>query len=355
MITTFSKGFYKNHRAHDAFRNAVAQGDCREIAVTAAASEGDRSFVDAFIHASPRAIRADQALYRVPLAASPQPDTSEFVTELEEVQTLSEQRDTPLDRLSKELPRGFREVSPILNQVVQMESRPRYRHGEDFMTAKREWSTVQEGKNPREELRTGVRMAEIVTGRDAAAYVHKDSPLLSFLVLAGHIFSSGFEVERPDTMADETGYGRVSEFVTYGQPFVMGVLGEVLRQTGNVSFWHKWTHWFPRPEEVGPYYDLDYISQAFPEGSPMHPARCAMHSAAALALAYALIELFRSQKDKKVAFTDESLEESALLLADNVGYFRVHAGVHYRSDHTSFVPVAQAIAGHVVSRFLGRR
>lgn len=354
MITQFSKGFLNQRKEHAAFRRAVMEGDCNEIAIAASCSAGERGFVDAVVHASPRAIKADASMYRVPLADSPAPDTAEFVAELTEVSELAEMRDMKLSDLPESLPEGYRVVSPVLQRVVAMEERPAY-GPTDYMKTKRRWENIQAGMFPTEMLDTAKRMTEIVTVRDSAAYVHNDDPLAPFVEMAKILFSEGFEIDAPETMTDASGFGRLARFAVYGLPFVLGVLGEVLKATGNVSFYHKWTEWYPRPEEAGPHYDLGYIPMAYPEGSPMHGSRNAMHSAAALALAYALLELFKSSRSKTVQFTGRSLEDSLQLLADNIGYFRVNAGVHYRSDHTSFIPVAQAIAKNIVERLLRPR
>jgi hypothetical protein len=354
MITQFSKGFLGEPKKFAAFKAAVLEGDCNEIAIAASCSGGNRRFVDATVHASPNAIKGDSALYRIPLAANPAPDTPEFIEELQGVADMAKMRDEPLESLSSSLPRGYWEVSPILQEVVAQEKRPTY-DAVDYMASKESWRNVQHGLVPLEELKTGSNMRSIKTLRDAAAYVHDDDPLAPFILLAKKILSEGFMVDAPDNMKDVSGFGRLGNFAVYGAPFVFGVLGEVLRVTGNISFYHKWTEWYPRPEEAAPFYDMGYLPMAYPEGSPMHPARNAMHSAAALALAYALIRLFQSSSDHALAYSGESIRDTALLLADNVGYFRIHGGVHYASDHTSFIPVAEAIAESVVGRLLRPR
>lgn len=352
MITKFSKGFYGKPREHAAFIRAVKEGDCSEILSTIALSGSQRPFTDPFVNAMPRRAAASNALLNMALEPNPEPDSAEHLDEMDIVYKLAELRDLPLDDIAKEidLPRGYTELSPFLEDVRV----PKYAPGHDYGMDEKEWQDIQRGMFMGEQLTDG--KTKIKTGRDSAAYVKGDHFLKIWLDVLHIIVMEGVELKEPDRMDIPTvsDGGGFENFAIYGEPFWAGVLGEVLRVVGHVSFYKKWELLFPRPEEGGHFYGMGHLPLAYAEGSPMHCARNAMHSAAALALAYA-IQLMVKDPNTRLNFTGASITDSTNLLADNTGYFRVTAGVHYPSDHDSFRMIAKAVAEDVVSTYLRAR
>lgn len=348
MITKFSKGFYGKPREHAAFLSAVADGDCAEIEATLGLSGSERSFVDPFVNAMPRRAGADNRLLNMPLDSHPAPDSVEFLDELDIVYQVAEDRDIPLEELPKTLPRGYRELSPFLSETKV----PAYKKGVAYGVDDQEWQMIQSGYEMGDVDLESERSTRIKTVRDAAAYVHKDHFLIPWLEVLSHIVKEGAPLKVPEAL-EVPHLDHTANFAIYGEPFWAGVLGEVLAMVGHVSFHMKWQEMYPRPEEIGHFYGKPHLGLAYPEGSPMHPSRNAMHSAVALAMAEA-IKLI-SDPSYRLALTGETLGSSVDLKADNVGYFRVLGGVHYPSDHDSFRMIAKEVAEVVVSKYLRAR
>lgn len=349
MITTFSKGFYGKPREHAAFLAAVREGDCREIALAAKMSESERPFVDSYINATPEALRPTRAVQRATPFESPAPDSVEFLDELNQVYDLAKMRDEPLDQLDPSLPRGLTEVSPILLQE-RFHVKP-YKKGVDYGESDKDWRAIQEGKNLAFDQSLNKRRP-VETLRDAATFVHNDDPVEPWEALLKIILAEGIEPVLPPQLESEF-FDCNGRFVLYGYPFYKGILGEALRELGYMSFYHKWAAAYPRPEEVGHYYGYDHLPLAYAEGSPMHPARGAMHSMAAKVMGYILKMLFKAESMLKA--TGESLNSTINHLQDNIGMWRLAAGVHYMSDHTCVDPIAKATAQAVVSRYIRGR
>lgn len=350
MITSFSKGFYGKPREHAAFVKAVHEGDCSEIAATAAHSGSERKFTDAFVFATPDAMLPDFRARRVKPAKSPAPDSVEFLDELDQVYALSEQHDQNLDDLDGNFPRGITEVSPVLLQP-QFRIRP-YEKGVDYGVADKDWQAIQSGRDLKFDQGGISRLKSVKTVRDAAAFVHHDDPIAPWEALLSIILSEGVERVLPKDFENEY-YDVHDWFVLFGAPMYKGVLGEALRMLGHPSFYWKWKEMYPRPEEVGHYYGKDHLPLCFAEGSPMHPARGAMHSMAAKVLGWVLKLLFKGET--MLRFTGESVNSTINHLQDNIGMWRLCAGVHYMSDHTCVDPIAEAVARSVVAKYIGQR
>lgn len=325
-------------------RSAIAEGDCNEIAALVRMSESERIPVDTFINATPRVMRPPRQVMRIDHDTNPQYGDDQFMVELQQVKDLAEMRDTPLTELSKKLPKGLREVSMFLADVEV----PKYAEGKNYGTDKKSWSKIQKGdafKKPAYD-----KMTTIVTGRDAAAYVHDDSPLAPWLRFVATLLEQNMPRNLPPSLTTSKYEGQ-SNFTVFGMPFYMGCLGRALELAGYVSFTTKWTEWKPRPEEAGPALDMGYVSQAYPEGSPMHCSFYAMHSFAALVLMYLLLEFFDGDATME---SGDTVREEARLLADNIGMWRFHAGVHYLSDHTGGDSRAKALAEYLAQPYLKR-
>jgi len=350
MITQFSKGFYGKPRDHAAFVKAVHEGDCSEIAATAAHSGSKRKFTDAFVMATPDAMQPDFRVQRIKPAETPQPDSIEFLDELEQVYSLCNQLDQNLDDLDGRFPRGITEVSPVLLEP-EFYIRP-YEKGVDYGVSEKDWQAIQSGADLKFDQGEGKRKRQIKTVRDAATFVHNDDPLAPWEHLLQIILMEQVEKVLPKEFDNEY-YDVHDWFVLFGTPFYKGVLGEALRMLGHPSFYWKWMSMYPRPEEVGHHYGKEHLPLAFAEGSPMHPSRGAMHSMAAKVLGWILKLMFKAETMLK--FTGESITSTVNHLQDNIGMFRLCGGVHYMSDHTCVDPIAEAVARSVVAKYIGRR
>lgn len=344
MIDSFAKGFYGRPREYAAFRSAVKEGDRAEIAATLALVKPERPMVDAFCFGAPRALTlTSNIISRRNQDDGPQVGSVEFMDELQQVVDLAAMRDIALDELPRSLPRGLRELSPFLERVRV----PKFTPGKDYGTEKAEFESIQRGDA--KDLPESEGTTRIKTGRDAAAFVHSDSPTAPWITMVETLLKEGVEQILPEGW-DGLQFDHHQFFTLYGAPFFHGVIGEGVRKSGHLSFPKKWDICMPRPEEMAPRYDMGYLPLAYPEGSPMHPARYAMHSAAALVCAFLILKFFKG--DAVVEHTGTTVRESAMLLADNIGYFRLHAGVHYASDHTTARQACELLADDIAKPYL---
>lgn len=263
-------------------------------------------------------------------------DTSVDVAETQFVLDLVPLRDQALSSVTEDFPLGFLDLSWFL-QSVEVDSRAT---GQNFMADATNWQNIQDGNLPLETI-TASGKTPIITGRDLATYVHDDDPMEQWTRVAGTLLGLGLEPKAPDCIMACEG----SRFTCFGYPAIAGILGNVLYRAGLVSFAGKWTHFVARPEEAAPALGLGYLPQCYPEGSPGHPARGAMHSFAAYSLSYVILQLFDNEY---ILPSGNTVKYEVELFRDNIGYGRVWAGVHYNKDHTEAKVRAEAIAQKVL-------
>lgn len=223
--------------------------------------------------------------------------------------------------------------------------------GRDYMTDLGSWSNVQNGKAVGEPLMDPIPR-HIRNGRDLASFTRVDelyqAYLTAFLVMA-NTWKAPSNPMLPynnykNSMRTDPGMGYVNQkpFGTMGSPEITAFLGTVAREAINVVWWHKWAkHLRARPEAGGGLVhlwktgapnqpiataafnsqfdmimaaslaassarysprtattDKDQIfllSQAFPEGSPTHPAYPTGHGAVAGACITALKFFFNGE------------------------------------------------------------
>lgn len=335
MSQEYAKG-WQDEKLRAAFKAAMYDNDCQEVAAIVLAQGADRPPVDTFVFGMPQTHRRAERTAPDPV---PGLETPEFKKELELVQEVSKMRDVKLVDLPKTLPRGMRVLSPALADVLV----PQYSKGVDYG---RRWEGIQRGDRV-PPVQTSGSKTKIVTARDAAAYVHKDNPMTPFVWAVEFFLSENVPQKMPKSM--ETMYPGQQNFTVFGLPFFLKMLADAVVEGGWVSFRAKWKNFRMRPEESSIVVLDAPLLLAYPEGSPMHPSLPAMHSFAAWVQAYLLMLFF----DKNhVLSTGDTVEEFLTLLCDNVGLFRVLAGVHYPSDHTSYKPVAKAVASSIAGSYL---
>lgn len=332
----FCKGWSDAHR-HEDFIKAVKAGDCYTVASLVRREGADRKPVDAYIHANRMPGNPFTSVPRGDVASSP-----EQLTEVQRVMALVEQRDVPMGELDDSYPLGFRELSWFLrNQKV-----PKYAKGKDYGTTQKTFDAIMAGKAPKPI--TSGNPTHIKTGRDAASYVHSDDPYDTFVDAAFELIDLGVPQRLNKHINDHDGEGQ-DRFMVFGKPYIKGLLSYVGLHAGHVSFKNKWDLLKARPEQMAVYLNQGFLAQCYPEGSPMHPSKPAMHSFLSLALGYAILELFDPYFELP---SGRTVEDEVNLLADNVGYFRVWAGVHYESDHDDAKAAAKHVADTIVARFL---
>jgi len=272
----------------------------------------------------------------------------------------------------------------------------RYRvpaQGIDFLTAYPEWYVIQTGVPPYRELAFDPKPRYLRGGRDLAEWVHYD-----FLYQAFHNAALILLNLVPETILNNNAYWSRTNpykyskvqtgFATFGGPHVCDWLGRVTTAALKAAWYQKWAiHRRLRPEAFGgrvhqrltgaPKYAISaelleseavrstyqanktyLLPQAFPEGSPLHPAYPAGHATVAGACS-ALLKAFFDETGL-VTDTFEATPDGLSLmhckgvaltvggevnkLAFNVAVGREFAGIHYRSDGTAGFRLGEDVA-----------
>ncbi len=270
--------------------------------------------------------------------------------------------------------------------------------GVDYMSDYDNWLTVQRGQNPyNESFLDAEEFSEeryMVTGRDTATYVHRNTPAQPFVVakfiLASDdgsmiIDNSGVALnpDSPYPTANQT------NLIDYGGRDLLASLLGIEEEAILTAFYHKWVvHRRPRPEEVGgrvywsrrdegPDYPLDsdllqseavrrtvdqfgtaLLPQAYPEGSPVHPSFPAGHAVEAGTMGTVLKAFFdndatlpnpkRPDPDDPTRLVDYdgdltvAGEVNKLVANHTIG--RNWSGIHYRTDASKGIRVGERVA-----------
>jgi hypothetical protein len=260
----------------------------------------------------------------------------------------------------------------------------------NYMTNQADWLFVQRGCMPGPPALLGSRR-RIVNGRDLASYVQIDAITQAFwnalwLILMvpdiARLDDGGlgipFDPNNPyNTNCTQEG------FVTFGPSHITALLNKAAFAVHKHAWYEKWfVHRRLRPEEFGGrvHFDLKniksypihssittstalpliasqtggnyFLPQAFPEGSPVHPAYLAGHATLAGACATILKAFFNDlaviptpvyQTDASgnlVSYTGTGFNQLTVggelnKLASNIALGRNFAGVHWRTDYTA--------------------
>jgi hypothetical protein len=269
--------------------------------------------------------------------------------------------------------------------VRQLQDTPEKR---DFLTDVTEWLKVQNGAD-RTPTRNRKERRYIQTPRDMAHYVHFDALYEAYLnaclILLG--MDAPLDAGNPyNFSANQAGFG------TFGGPHVLSLVTEVATRALKAVWFQKWNvHRRLRPEEFGgrvhmhltgrrdyPMIDQEILDsravksvhekhgsfllpQAFPEGSPTHPAYGAGHAT----VAGACVTVLKAWFDESTPITDPVVPDEAGTtlvpykgpdaeqltvggelnkVAANVAIGRSMAGVHWRSDYSESVRLGEEIA-----------
>lgn len=277
----------------------------------------------------------------------------------------------------------------------------------DFMTAQPEWLMIQKGQTPNRTIAID-GMRYIRNGRDLANYVRNDAIYQAYLnaalLLSAPQDSGGLGVPlnpnnpyRIDvTSPSILRYCKQLNFVEFGPSQLLSLLGEVSVRAHKAVWYQKWqVHRRLRPEEFGgrvhfnfeleeqgfeerypinpilrqssvfsrirSTYGSWFLPQAYPEGSPLHPAYGAGHATLAGACVTILKAWFDSEQPyaNYGTFVQANANGDALIpsgqisntvadelnkLASNISIGRNIGGVHWRSDYTESVFLGEQVA-----------
>jgi hypothetical protein len=284
--------------------------------------------------------------------------------------------------------------------------------GIDFMTDYDEWLAIQRGAAPVDSLVFDPTPRHLYDGRSVGQYVHVDALFQAFLNAALIVSRYG-----PDALDRENPYLRSRNqdgFITFGGVHLLDLVAKAARVGLEGAWYHKWlVHRRLRPEvyaarvenqlggakSYGISSDLlsceavervvdrhgnALLPQAYPEGSPNHPAYPAGHSAVAGACAtvlkafvdedFVIPDPVQASSDglELLAFEGEDLTLGHEInkLATNISIARCTAGVHYRADAAGLqvgedqaigilrdysITYSEHFAGFTLQRFDGTR
>lgn len=260
---------------------------------------------------------------------------------------------------------------------------------QDFMTDFDSWLAVQRGFSVPPIERDRVNRRYLRTSRDLANYVHFDALYEAYLNAALILLSLGAPLDNGNPYvhsANQEGFG------TYGGPHLLSLVTEVATRALKAQWFQKWfVHRRLRPEAFGgrihahlsglrDYSMIDtevlestalkltnertgsyLLPQAFPEGSPLHPAYGSGHAT----VAGACVTVLKAWFDESWVLPDPVVPNTAGTalvpytgpdadrltvggeldkVAANIAIGRNMAGVHWRTDYTEAVRLGEAVA-----------
>lgn len=269
----------------------------------------------------------------------------------------------------------------------------------DFMTTQPEWLMIQTGQTPNRQTSYDSMPRLIRSGRDLAEYVRNDAIYQAYLNAALILMTPadmgglGVPINPNNPYNQRTGgYCKQLNFVEFGPSQLLSLLGEVSVRAHKAVWYQKWqVHRRLRPEEFGgrvaftlegrrdypihpktftssvfeatrQIFNTLFLPQAFPEGSPLHPAYGAGHAT----LAGACVTILKAWFDSERLYTDFAplyqpnadgtglvgfpadipitVAEELNKLASNISIGRNIGGVHWRSDYTESVLLGEQVA-----------
>lgn len=270
----------------------------------------------------------------------------------------------------------------------------------DYLTKYSEWLAIQNGKtNFPSDMLDGTRRY-IRNMRDIGQYVHVDALYEAYLNACLILLSLGTPVDDGNPYKDPPALRPNSRnqigFGTFGGPHILSLVCEVATRALKAVWWQKWfVHRRLRPEAYGGLvhhtkngtkaYPVDsqvlnsdavartfskygsyLLPQAFPEGSPTHPAYGAGHATVAGACVTVLKAWFDENAPitNPVVASDDGLSlvpytggDAGRLtvggelnkVAANIAIGRNMAGVHWRSDYFDSIRLGERVAICILS------
>jgi hypothetical protein len=264
--------------------------------------------------------------------------------------------------------------------------------GLDYMTDLPTWGAIQNGANPTTKNVLDSQSRYLHDGRGLGAYTHQDELYQAYFI--AYLVLESMGIATNPTSPYQT-FKNQQAFGTFGGPDIAATLGAVARAALNAVWYQKWIiHLRHRPESGGGIvhlmktgqgdtiqghvhalalnstavqlsnlrYGSYLLSQAFPEGSPAHPAYPTGHGTVAGACITALKFFYDGSASipTPVVPSDDGLSlkpyEGADVgkltvngelhkLAHNISFGHgIHAGIHWRSDTDSSLLLGEAVA-----------
>lgn len=266
--------------------------------------------------------------------------------------------------------------------------------GVNYLTTYNEWLSVQNGDKS-DSISYDLLPRYVRNGRDLALYVHKDFSFQHFLNAGLILLGYG-----PEALDENNPYLKLSSqsgFCTFGGPSILDLITKVTNYSLYAAWYQKWAHHHKlRPEEfagrvhnhkignaaynihddlfqssalnrIYRKYQTYLLPQAYPEGSPTHPAYPAGHAAIAGACVTALKAVFNENFVIPDPVLASDVGKSLLpyeggeltvggelnKLAWNIAVGRNFAGIHWRSDATGGLKLGEDVTISVLKDLKG--
>ena len=258
----------------------------------------------------------------------------------------------------------------------------------DYMTDPDSWWSIQNGANLGVSDTFDATPRYIRNGRDLAAYVHFDALYEAYLNACLILLGVGAPLDPNNPYLSLT---KTDAFGTFGGPHILSLVTEVATRALKAVWYQKWNvHRRLRPEAFGgrvhhhltsaAIYPIDseildseavqetfsqygtyLLPQAYPEGSPLHPAYGAGHAT----VAGACVTILKAWFDEAFVLPDPivpSADGTALVpyagpgatsltvggelnkVAANIAFGRNFAGIHWRTDYSESLKLGEAVA-----------
>ncbi len=286
----------------------------------------------------------------------------------------------------------FLQPVPVNSTVVNQQFRVGA-PGIDYLTTYDEWFVIQTGVPPFRTWTPDPQLRYLSNGRGLAEWVHYD-----FLYQAFHSAALILLNQSPDTVLNANPYLNPTNpykstkvqtgFATFGGPHICCLLGTASEAALLAAWYQKWlVHRRTRPEEFGgrvhqaktghtaypihgdllnsvvlqSTYSVNgsyLLSQAYPEGCPLHPSYPSGHATVSGACSVMLKAFFDENEimtncvvanrdgTSLTPYTDMALTVGGEInkLAFNVAMGRDFAGIHYRSDAEAGLRLGEEVA-----------
>jgi membrane-associated phospholipid phosphatase len=272
--------------------------------------------------------------------------------------------------------------------------------GDDHMTDYGVWLKIQNGMPATTANKFDPTPRYLRNGRDLGEFVHRDFTYQAFLNACLILLSFGRAAL--DTTSPYLASAIQDGFVTFGAPHILDLVARVTNAALRAAWCQKWlVHRRLRPETFAgrvhnrvagmadtrlPSAVLNYypihtdvfnskaadkvfsktgaylLPQAYPEGSPLHPAYPSGHAAIAGACVTVLKAFFKESFliPNPVQANSDGLTLLPVpgprftiggelnKLAANIGLGRDYAGIHWRSDTTESLKLGEAVAINIL-------
>lgn len=280
--------------------------------------------------------------------------------------------------LLKDCPFGSLTISQRQHTVVA---------GLDYLTAFQDWRAIQNGAAAGPD-HFDARQRYIRNGRDLGQYVHIDALYQAYLTACLILLGMGAPFDPGNPYATTT---KQDAFATWGGPHILSLVTEVATRALKAAWYQKWfVHRRLRPEAFGGLvhnvltgtasYPIDteifnsaalqamfwkygsyLLPQAYPEGSPLHPAYGAGHAT----VAGACVTILKAWFDESFVLPDPVVPnyqgtglvaytgpDAGVLtvggelnkVAANIAMGRNFAGIHWRTDYSESLTLGEAVA-----------